>query len=162
MIKTELRTEPQDLDDADQGLDPQVEGLPGELGMDPIQEAIDQRLGTDVVLRRIVSTLARMQALLGWIQENPDYYSITRQVEICQAMGRQQRALRVLVDVTLSTDKLVESEIPPGALRKVLALLMKDTLTVLGEVVAPELAQFFEDRLCAAIGTDEALAGYFA
>lgn len=117
-----------------------------------VEDAICLGLGTLELLRRVRQSLARMAAFLGWIHEHPEYYSVDRQVEIARSIGRQQRALRSLVEVTMQEERMRGSEVPPEMVVKLKELFLEDVLRVLRECVPVQLAERFEAKLEARLG----------
>lgn len=142
-------SDPQDPSDDDTNTDALDDVLAVDMfRLGRIEEAIAHELGVLELLRRVTQSLSRMAAFLGWIHEHNDgYYSTERQVEIARSIGRQQRALRSLVEVTLQEERMRGAEVSPEMVVKLKALFLEDVLKVLREVVPGERADLFEARL---------------
>jgi hypothetical protein len=115
---------------------------------DLIQEAVetgDRR----ALLFAARSVLARDVAFLEWIALNPEVFSLSRQLDLCRAIGRKHRAIRCLLEICRAhdEDRGAEGDPPPELVERVMAMFKADVLRVLRDVTSAETASRFEEAL---------------
>lgn len=144
-------------DDDDNYGDAPQDGAPVLAEPDPIEMAIARGAPPVAVLHLIKVRLARLSAYLGWIRENPGVFSMSRQVDLARAVGRQTRALSLLARQILVEEREgPEPDPPPEIVDRLVGLLHTEVIKVLREVATPQQASAFEAKLAEKMAADNA------